>query len=415
MAGYFVNREATAIHDPLLARALVFENEGVRIAIITCDLTNMPAGIATVVRRLVERQAGIPASHVMVSATHAHTAPVILSGWTRYVLDGEMKRIADEYAAALPARIVKSVTEAVARLRPARVSASIGEAPALAFHRRFHMKDGSVGWNPGKLNPNIVRAAGPIDPAIPLVYVEGEDGQAIAAYVNYAIHLDTVGGTEFSSDLVYSLGEALKVARGREIVTLFSMGCAGNINHVNTAVARRQSGHGEAARIGTTLAAAVLQAIEALSPIQDVRLHAKAETLLLEAVMGTAAEAAEAHALKPQTGATQQLAKAARILEIEARANRAFEAEVQVLRIGADLVWVGLPGEIFVELGLDLKSRSRARWTVPATQANAAIGYIPHLAAYPQGSYEVVSARVKAGSGEKLVNKALELIEATTP
>jgi len=88
---------------------------------------------------------------------------------------------------------------------------------------------------------------------------------------------------------------------------------------------------------------------------------------------------------------------------------------VQVLRIGADLVWVGLPGEIFVELGLDLKSRSRARWTVPATQANAAIGYIPHLAAYPQGSYEVVSARVKAGSGEKLVNKALELIEATTP
>ena len=59
MSGYFFNRSATGTHDPLFARALVFENEGVKIALVSCDLTSMPEGIATEARRLIGRYSRI--------------------------------------------------------------------------------------------------------------------------------------------------------------------------------------------------------------------------------------------------------------------------------------------------------------------------------------------------------------------
>ncbi len=410
MAGYFYNRSATGTHDSLLARALVFENEGVKIALVSCDLTSMPEGIATEVRRLIEVETGIPKSHVMVSATHAHTAPVLLSGWSRYQLDSEMKRVTEAYTVEIPRLIAKSVREAVQQLRPAKLSATVGKESTLAFNRRFFMKDGTVAWNPGKVNPNIVKPAGPIDAGLPLVYVEGEDGVAIAVYINYAMHLDTVGGLEYSADYVYALGEALKLALGKQLVTVFTMGCSGNINHIDTSVKRLQKGHGEAARIGTILAAAALKALDEAEPVEDTRLSGVSSTIMLETVKSTTQEVAAARADRAQGGTTLVLAKAARVLEIDARQGKAFAAEVQILRIGRELVFAGLPGEIFVELGLDLKARSKLRWPIIATQTNAAIGYVPNRKAYPEGTYEVLSARVAEGSGERLVAIALTLI-----
>ena len=65
-------------------------------------------------------------------------------------------------------------------------------------------------------------------------------------------------------------------------------------------------------------------------------------------------------------------------------------------------------GEIFVQLGLDIKAGSPFKNTVIAELANGAIGYVPNRVAYPQGNYEVISARCGIGSGEKLVDSALK-------
>ncbi len=412
MSGYFFNRAATATHDPLLARALVFENDGVKIALVSCDLTSMPEGIATSARKWIEDLTGIPQHQVMISATHAHTAPVLLSGWSRYQLEGEMKQIATTYSQTLPALIAQSVAAAVKALRPAKVFATIGQEATLPFNRRFHMRDGTVAWNPGKLNPDIVKPAGPIDPAVPVVYVEGEDAKAIAVYVNYAMHLDTIGGLEYSADYVYALSEALKLARGRQLVTVFTMGCSGNINHIDTTSKRPQKGHTEAARIGTILAAAVLRSIDEATPVNDTKLSGQSETIQLEAIKSTPDEVAAATEARSKSTATLVLAKAARILENDSRSGRPYQAEIQILRMGKDLVWLGLPGEIFVELGLDIKQNSKASFTIIATQTNAALGYIPKSKAYPEGTYEVISARVVSGSGEAIVKSALGLINS---
>jgi hypothetical protein len=85
-------------------------------------------------------------------------------------------------------------------------------------------------------------------------------------------------------------------------------------------------------------------------------------------------------------------------------------AEVQVIAISDELAVVSLPGEIFVELGLALKKASPFRHTFIAELANGSIGYIPNREAWPQGNYEVVSARCAPGGGERLVEAALRLL-----
>ena len=74
------------------------------------------------------------------------------------------------------------------------------------------------------------------------------------------------------------------------------------------------------------------------------------------------------------------------------------------------MAWVGLPGEIFTELGMMIKLGSPFQYTIVASLANGSIGYVPDRKAYPQGAYEPVSARCAAGSGEMLVDAATRLL-----
>ena len=99
--------------------------------------------------------------------------------------------------------------------------------------------------------------------------------------------------------------------------------------------------------------------------------------------------------------------QAFKAVDVAARLGKPFAVEVQVISLGDDVAWVSLPGEIFVELGLQIKRGSPFKQTMIAELANGAIGYVPNRVAYAQGNYEVVSARVAEGSGEKMVDEAL--------
>ena len=69
---------AKDVLDDLFSKALVLEQDGTRVALVVCDLVSLPRHTVLQARRLIERQTGIPAAHVMISATHTHTGPAIL-------------------------------------------------------------------------------------------------------------------------------------------------------------------------------------------------------------------------------------------------------------------------------------------------------------------------------------------------
>ena len=98
------------------------------------------------------------------------------------------------------------------------------------------------------------------------------------------------------------------------------------------------------------------------------------------------------------------------MLDIAAKKGNPLEVEVQVIALGNDIAFVSLPGEVFVELGLSIKKASPFKHTIIVELANGSIGYIPNKSAYPEGQYEVLSARGAVGSGEMLVTAALKLL-----
>lgn len=416
MAGYYYNRAADGVHDDLFAKALVLESEGVRAALVACDVESLPQAIVEQARKKIETATGIGPAAVMISATHSHTGPVILEEHSPGKLEGEMLAIARKYAEDLPEKIAESVKLAAVALKPVNVLAGVGREPSLTFNRRFYMKDGSVGWNPGKLNPAVVRPAGPTDPAVPVVYVETLDGHPLATYVNYAMHLDTVGGYEYSADYAYTLSKLLTAAKSADMLTLFTIGCAGNLNHIDVNTAAKQSGHQEAARIGTVLTAEVLRTLNKMERLDDLGApRVRSEIVRLPLPEIRPGELEWARKITPTFGNKDgapfmDLVRSFKIVEVAERAGRPLEAEVQVIALGDRLAWVGLPGEIFTELGMMIKLGSPFQYTIVVSLANGSIGYVPDRKAYPQGAYEPVSARCAAGSGEMLVDAATRLL-----
>jgi len=415
MSGYYYNRAAEGVHDDLYAKAIVLESGGRKAGMVACDVSGLPREIIDAARRAIDAGGVLRGADVMISATHSHTGPVILAGRTRYNLQGGMLRITQEYAESLPGRIAESIRLAGAALQPANAAAVIGREPSLTFNRRYLMKDGTVGWNPGKLNPNIVRPAGPIDPAVPVVYFEGSGGKPLAAYVNYAMHLDTVGGMEYSADYAYTLSKLLGAVKGPDMLTLFTIGCAGNLNHIDVSTRAPQKGHGEAARIGTVLAAEVLKAMRRLEPVEAGSLRVRSEMLRLPLPEIRPADVEWARKVtplfgKPNAAPFMDLVRAFKIMDVAARNGEPLEAEVQVITLGKRLAWVGLPGEIFTELGMAIKNASPFEFTVIAELANGSLGYVPDRKAYPEGAYEPESTRCGAGSGEMMVDAATRLL-----
>jgi hypothetical protein len=416
LAGYYSQRGSKTVLDDIYSKAIVLQVGDAKAALVVCDLISLPRHVVTEARRQIEAATGIPGPHVMISATHTHTGPVLNRESSLDELVGATSDLGRRYTEKLPELIARSVIDANKKLAPARMSTALGTEEGLGFNRRFLMKDGSVSWNPAKRNPEIVRPAGPIDPEVGVVYFDTPKNAAVATYVNFAMHPDTVGGEGVSADYPGVLAKLLAGYRGPDMLTVFANGCCGNINHRDISWLDPQKGPSEAHRIGTVLAAAVLRTTPHLKPVAVDSLRIKSEIVKLPPAPHSEADVAAAQDVvkKLKEPGTKpkflDQVRAFRVLDVAARQGKPWEVEVQVIALG-DVAWVSLPGEIFVELGLAIKKASPFPHTLIAELANGSIGYIPNKDAYPQGNYEVVSSRCAAGSGELLVEAAKRLLK----
>ena len=105
------------------------------------------------------------------------------------------------------------------------------------------------------------------------------------------------------------------------------------------------------------------------------------------------------------------LGKIMDVEEMRTRVGPMLPMELQVFRLDDNTAIVGLPGEVFVELGLAIKQASPFRSTLVLELCNNDIGYVPTKKAFAEGSYEVVNSRVKTGGGELLVEAAMPLLK----
>jgi neutral ceramidase len=398
LAGYFYPRTGEGVHDDLYAKALVFDDGRDQIVLVACDTVSVARSAVDDARRRIQKQLGIPADHILISATHSHTGP----------------EFTPEYLAMLGHRIADVAVTAHGRKGRARLFVANESEPSLPHYRRYFMKDGTVVTNPGFLNANVVKPAGDIDPRVSVLFAEDDRGTPLVTWVNYSMHLDTVGGTWISADYPYFLGRMLAKLKGLDMLTVFTIGAAGNINHWDVRRPGPQRGLAEAQRLGEVLGAAVVKAYTHLDPVA-AKVGALSTTIRLPLRKVTPADVAAARkilAVPPPRDVDFILERvsATRTVGIADRKGEDIVAELLALALGPVAI-VGIPGELFVELGLEIQQKSPFAQTVVVALANDDIGYIPTRAAFEQGGYEPTSSPIVPGSGERIAAKAVELLK----
>lgn len=423
-AGGYREVVSSGIDAQLLAKAVVLEQGNVRCAIVLSDLTGVPEPLTTQARQAIAEQTGIPFDRLVIAATHNHGAPEywgpLRDIWhdTAVARHGRDAVESADYPALLVDRWIDVVVQAQARAQRAELSLLVTQQPALAFNRRFHMRDGSVRFNPGKGNPDIVRPAGPVDIELPFLLARDETGRALGSLTVFAMHTATAGGGNFGPDFPGRLATNLRSTFGEPFISIFAEGTAGDVNHIDVRRTEKQPGNTEPARIGDTLAATITEGVEQLGWLQHPSLAIRSRIVRWP--------------IKP--GVREQDYRAAKQLIAEQKANRAAfldlvaawrdchrwelqqrhgdkkPLEVQVVRLDTDTAIVTLPHEVFVELGVGIKSASPFRNTLVMTLANDVDFYIPTRRAFEEGSYEVTTCPLVPGCGEALVAAALEVL-----
>lgn len=421
MAGYFDERLATGVHDPLKAKAIVMKQGDEQIALVFCDLVGVSLNVTTNARSQASDKTGIPASHIVMSASHSHTGPLFEDTRRHYFHEAALAKYGTDprekiyYPDFLIDRLVKVIAKAQSRLHPAELEVGIAKQENLTFNRRYWMKDGKVRFNPGQLNPNIVRPAGPTDSDVGILLArELKSRKSFAGATIFAMHCDTVGGAKYSADYPFFLQETLRKAFGNSFISAFGAGTCGDLNHIDVNRKDTIKGFPMAEYLGSTLGQTVLAASNNLRPISNPSFKVLSSKIDVPLQETTPEQLADAHTKISKLGDTNTdffvKVVAVKILDLEHKQNP-YPMEVQVFRFDFDTALVCLPCEIFVELGLAIKQGSPFKNTIVQSICNDRPSYVPTKKAFTEGSYEVTNARVKSGAGEMLVDTALKLLK----
>ena len=419
----------------------MFRDDRTEAALVVCDLIGIATDLSKAIRERVSAETGIPYANIVVSATHSHTAPDYMKELYLYL----GKENQAPLRAAYIEKMIRGPVEAIVKARQSATTAhletgSATQEPAVSFNRRSVMRDGSVKTWMSHDNPDVVRAAGPIDPRIQLLTIRDEAGLVRGVVSNFALHLDTVGGMKWSADYPYFVEQSLRKGLGSGLVSIFGTGCCGDINHVNPKSRERN----KADYIGNSIGETIQKELGHLKTLERTELNAKSRVVMLPLQDATSDEVAKSILILQAARQKEKVEFLDHVTAYKkmmldhfrhrdsyantiehitwglsrslAGVGDSIPAEVNVITLGSDVAIVCLPGEVFVELGLAIQQGSPFPTTMVIELSNCVETiYVPNRAAYAGGSYEVTNSAVQPGSGEILVETALSLLrEAAT-
>src|SRR5579864_419503 len=368
--GGMQKRILNEVIDPLKAVAMVIRSNDETIALVGLDSLFIGEEPTARARKAIEAKTKIAGDHVLLGASHTHSGGPVSS-----VFESEAD---PEYVDLVADRAADAVIAAWNALHEVEVGYGTGHEPSISFNRRFLMRNGRHVTHPGKGNADIVRPAGPIDPAVGVLAARtpGEKGELLGLYVNFACHLTVGRGPGFSADYVYDLREALRQQYNRpDLPVGFLLGAAGDVTQVDNLRPGRESGPAWAHIFGMALGAEVAQTIARIEWKPTARVEAVRSSVPIPI-----RDEQEVQRQAPELGlgsgsvAERVYARERELLAKERAERPAIDCEVQAMRIG-DLGIVTNGAEFFCQLGLDIRAASPFPTTWVVSLANQYIGY----------------------------------------
>lgn len=396
-------KPSDSVMDDLYARAMVLSDGPNTVALVSADLLYTPLeDITDPVRTLVHEKLGIAKQNIMVCATHTHSGPEV---FRRSKLPPKSRvpvsDLAESYRQVLVGKMAEAVVTAHQALRDVRIGTAVGEVPDVLFNRRPVARDGRVKTT-FTLPPEVVATRrietsgegdtrvlftlssagaplefGPVDPRVYVLRMEEADGRLVGSVVNFGCHPVCIYpqfSTAVSADYPALVTRVVEQAEGG--VSLFTLGLAGNVVPIQRGAKLR-------AQIGTAVGGEALRTLQFIATADEITLGGRCR----QVVFPVKKALSDAETAPPIT------------------------TEIQVLRLG-NIYVLGLPGEVLVEVGMEIRKRAGVEKLLIATVANDTIGYVCHSQAYDQGGYEPEAATsLLKGAGEIMVKESLALLK----
>jgi neutral ceramidase len=409
---------STGIHDDLFARALVIADDARAVALVSLDLIGITQSFTDSVRSAVKASTGIAERDVILCATHTHCAPLTI----HHFYDAEQE-LDSEYMQMLLTQVVEAIEEAFERREPAVIKTGLVPVKGVASNRRAESGE-------------------PIDQFAGVIVIEDTGGRTKSVLVNYACHPTVLGPNtlEVTRDFPNYLIERLEEHFGEAVVPIYFNGTEGDlsIGHKSylsaVGVIASYRTFEKAKEVGERLANYVIDSLDTLQiEVPELAAEHGIVSLPLKAYpplaeVRRAKEAASA-ALKRGVVAMstgdlsqedlihlRQESLFARIDDYYAslcelsKPSATLPVEVSVVRLGKTAI-LSVPGEVFVEIGLEIRRASPLPRTMIFGLANDYIGYVATVDAAKSSGYEVVASRVTPEASLLLTREAIALLE----
>lgn len=396
--GGMLSRYVDKINTRVNARAIVVADGKEQIAIVVADSCMMSREVLDDAKKMAAAKTGIPADHMLISATHAHSAPASM---------GCLGTDADpSYTPFLKEKLVEAIATAQSKMVPSCVG--FGKADAAEFTalrqwiRRpdrlaedpFGNKSVRANMHAGRNWDDVTGESGPEDPDLTLISIQTKEGKPLAVLANFSMHY--FGDKDISADYfgLFSDGLAKRIDPEGKMVGIMSHGCSGDIYRVDYKVPEKD-------RPKPTID-------EYTSGLLDIAQKAYAQ--IKYSVPETVAMAETRMTLKYRTPDKQRLEWAQRVVaemgdrlaktptEVYAREQillnerQQTEIVVQALRIG-EIGVATTPNETYAITGLKIKAASPLKDTMVIELANGGDGYIPPPEMHAWGGYNTWAAR----------------------
>ena len=385
MGDYLRLKPAVGIGNELFAKALVLDDGENRIAIVTADIINFTDWMVEEIRKRIESLTGINGKNVLLSASHTHSSPAVAEK------DGASR----EYLMELCKKVAGAVFMADRNKRKALIGCGVGKAEVSI--NRWQRTDGGVRWGP---NPDA-----PVDHDVMVMRVDDLDGKPMAILVSFASHPSILGADNllYSGDYVSYVQSTIEKIYDGRVTAMFATGAGGDIKIAVLTEDGSQFRYAdleECRKFGTIIGAEAVKVAECIKtkPVERVSAQVmtvelplvdlpKAEDLeremeaLQEQIQRLEEQGKPAHQKRLQLEWARETLKAIR----EGRAPRSIPVEVQLLRIGDEIAFFAVPGELFVEVGMKLKRAMGLPGSFVIAYANGAVGYLPSKRAQEWG------------------------------
>jgi len=410
--GYFDPRIANGVHDPVLAKAVVFENEGSVCAMVVLDVIQLDRSDVMDIRRKAQEKCGIEPDNIFAWATHTHTSGPV---------DGAMNGTRNKkFLNRMSEQAANAIAEAFANRRPAKIGSATGEVKECAFIRRFIRKDGLSVMNPVPGDPDIIAPEGTPDETFTVARIDDANtGEVMGFLSSYGLHLDTVGDEMISADYPAQLAAKIREKYGENVKSVFFTGPCGNTNHFDMNDMSTRDGETMRFRIAEKLFCELCRLDEGIvckdGGVQVLNRR------YLEELRGVNDEEIK-WAQDIMAGVDNNYYDdrfklpifAQPILNIANRIEQTVEMEVGAVKIG-DLTIISWPGEVFVEFGRDVRRALPGKdLIIGELSGGSVVCYICTEEAHKRGSYEPMAVStlcLNPSGGDRMVHETLKLLK----